>query len=77
MTHKKLFSEKQKEMLKRAMAINTVPPEVFWRCMENYHKQNRLAALVENDPDYKKECYEEIRKIREKYEQKYMDEGLL
>lgn len=71
------FSKEQKERLKRVVAFNTDHPEVFWWGMEYYHKENRLTALMENDPDYKKECREEMKKLREKYAQKYMDEGLL
>lgn len=71
------FSKEQKERLKRVVTFNADHPEVFWWSMKYYHKENRLTELLENDPNYKKECCEEMRKIREKYAQKYIDGGLL
>lgn len=70
------ISEEQKKKLKLGVTI-IANPDIFLRAMEVQRREDKLAVMLAKDQNYNKEIGEAMKKIREKYAQKYMDEGLL
>ena len=71
------LSKEQIEKAKKAIKFSSEHEELFVVGLKMQRLENKLCLLLERDPEYVKERNELFRQLREKYAQKYINEGLL
>lgn len=76
-TIKTVISDKMKEAMKRAVKFNNEHPDLMDVAIGAMMLESRLNILLNQDPEYVKERDKLLMELKERYVQKYLDEGLL